>query len=92
MKDLSKRFTDQYNTPVPLSYNETKRGQRYLNCRFANCGVWDAKERVDTIKQAIEDCNELSWVKTISEYVWYDDNRLLDSGWIDFTEEEQQVQ
>jgi hypothetical protein len=30
----------------------------------------------------------LKLVKTISEYVWYDDHRSVDNGWIDFTAEE----
>jgi hypothetical protein len=34
-------------------------------------------------------CNSsLEWVKTISEYVWYDDHRDVDSGWIDFEPDE----
>eukprot|EP01129_Flabellula_baltica_P016741 TRINITY_DN9070_c0_g1_i1.p1 TRINITY_DN9070_c0_g1~~TRINITY_DN9070_c0_g1_i1.p1 ORF type:complete len:262 (-),score=56.37 TRINITY_DN9070_c0_g1_i1:15-800(-) len=90
LKDIAQQFTLRYNTPIPLSFNSNKRGQRYLNARFANCGVWEAKDRVDQIMQAIEDTEELKWVKTISEYVWYDDHRGVDSGWIDFTDEEKQ--
>lgn len=32
----------------------------------------------------------LEWVKTISEYVWYDDHRAVDNGWIDFEPEEKE--
>jgi hypothetical protein len=33
----------------------------------------------------------LKLVKTISEYVWYDDHRAVDHGWIDFTAEERKL-
>lgn len=34
------------------------------------------------------DSFRLKYVKTISEYVWYDDNRGVDNGWLDYSEEE----
>jgi len=88
LKQISFNFTKKYKTPVPLSFNQSNRGQRYLNVRFANCGSEVARQRANEVKEAIEQSNELTWVKTISEYVWYDDFRQLDSGWIDFTDDE----
>jgi len=92
LKEISKQFTKKYKTPVPLSFNQASRGQRYLNVRFSNCGSEVARSRVNEIKEAIQLSEELSWVKTISEYVWYDDNRAVDHGWIDFTSEEQNME
>eukprot|EP01124_Arcella_intermedia_P027113 TRINITY_DN5242_c0_g1_i1.p1 TRINITY_DN5242_c0_g1~~TRINITY_DN5242_c0_g1_i1.p1 ORF type:complete len:275 (+),score=54.68 TRINITY_DN5242_c0_g1_i1:48-827(+) len=89
LKSVAKDFTEEFQTPVPLSYNDTLQfKQRYLNVRFANCGAEYARDNVEKIKKAIEDSPTLKWVKTISEYVWYDDHRAVDSGWIDFTDEE----
>jgi len=90
LKQIAKQYTSEFKTPVPLSYNNTQiHKQRYLNVRFANCGAEHARACADQIKIAIEDSNTLKWVKTIAEYVWYDDNRAVDSGWIDFTDTEQ---
>jgi len=91
LKHIAKEYTQEFQTPVPLSFNDTQENkQRYLNVRFANCGAEYARNRADKLKQAIEQSKTLKWVKTIAEYVWYDDNRAVDSGWIDFTEQEKQ--
>jgi len=89
LKDIANNFSWKFETPVPLSFNCANRGQRYLNVRFNHCGSDVARERVNEIVKAIDETEELKWVKTISEYVWYDDFRGLDNGWIDFTPDEQ---
>jgi len=89
LKQVVKQYTYEFQTPVSLSYNNTQQHkQRYLNVRFANCSADSARSNAEKLKKAIENSHTLKWVKTIAEYVWYDDNRGLDSGWIDFTDEE----
>jgi len=91
LKAIAKEFTELFRTPIPLSYNKSAvRHQRYLNARFENCGAEEARAKVNMIKDGIEKLQSIKLVKTISEYVWYDDNRAVDSGWIDFNEEEKE--
>jgi hypothetical protein len=91
LKEIAKQYTAEFKTPVPLSYNNTQEHkQRYLNLRVANCGAAYARECAEKIKHAVQQSEKLKWVKTISEYVWYDDNRDVDSGWIDFTDQEKE--
>ncbi|CAH6420047.1 Hypothetical protein UVM_LOCUS34 [uncultured virus] len=78
--DMSKRF----DRPVPLSYIETNDRQRYLNVRFSGVGSDEARLRTKAIEEAIEQQPSLRRVKTISEYVWHDTNRVVDANWIDF--------
>eukprot|EP01130_Rhizamoeba_saxonica_P003129 TRINITY_DN1347_c0_g1_i1.p1 TRINITY_DN1347_c0_g1~~TRINITY_DN1347_c0_g1_i1.p1 ORF type:complete len:204 (-),score=36.34 TRINITY_DN1347_c0_g1_i1:28-639(-) len=91
LKDISEEYSQKFMIPVPLSFSYSKRGQRYLNCRFGGCGSELARSRANAIRDRIQQSKTLEWVKTISEYVWYDDNREMDSGWIDFTPQELQV-
>ena len=92
--DISEKYKNIFNAPVPLSYNKTKADvsensyQRYLNVRF-ECGFDDAHKKVNQIKDEINntiinDVEKLNVLKIISEYVWYDTYRQLDAGWIDF--------
>merc|ERR1711916_82304 len=82
---LAADFSTQFGTPVPLSYNRAKAGQRYMNVRFSGCGSDTARARVQEIVDAIsQHTPSLVHEKTISEYVWAADNRAMDSGWIDF--------
>ncbi len=84
LKALSKQFTERFNTPVPLSFNQTNEHQRYLNVRFNSLGSELAKVNVQQVVDAINESKNFKWIKTIAEYVWYDSYRSLDSGWIDF--------
>jgi len=84
LKELSCQFTEKFGTPVPLSFNQTNEHQRYLNVRFSQIGSEEAKAKVQEIVKAIDNSKNFKWIKTIAEYVWYDSNRALDSGWIDF--------
>ena len=84
LKQLSEVFTEKFGTPVPLSFNQTNEQQRYLNVRFQNIGSEQSKANVSKIVQAIEQSKNFKWIKTISEYVWFDSYRQLDGGWIDF--------
>lgn len=83
LEDISKKFTKQFDTPVPLSYNKLNEQQRYLNVRFRKIGSESARSQVDQIVQAINASENFVWVKTIAEYVPYDSFPELDIGWID---------
>jgi len=93
LKLLSEHYTQELKIPVPLSYNAYKGGrQRFLNIRVGQCGRDTALKSVEYIKRDIaehEDFKYLDVGKAHTEYVWYDDNRDLDRGWIDFNEAEQ---
>ena len=84
LKELGKKLSDKYNRPVPLSFVNNCMHQRYLNVRFETLGSESARKIVHEIEQSINNTNNFSWDKTISEYVWFDSYRALDSGWIDF--------
>ena len=84
LSKISKKFTEQFGTPVPLSYNKIRDQQRYLNVRFSGIGSETARARVAAIVEAIKQSEYFKWIKTIAEYVPYDSFRALDKGWIDF--------
>lgn len=84
LNDISEKFTDEFCTPIPISYNKVSELQRYLNARFRNVGSETCKSRVADIINAINKTQNFEWVKTISEYVPYDSYTALDQGWIDF--------
>jgi len=55
LKQIAQQFTQQFQTPVPLSYNDTQENkQRYLNVRFANCSANYARNSAERIKMAIQ--------------------------------------
>lgn len=93
LKELSEYYTQELKIPVPLSYNAYKGGrQRFLNIRVGHCGRDTALKSVEYIKKDIAtrpDFKYLNVGKAHTEYVWYDDNRDLDRGWIDFNQAEQ---
>lgn len=89
LENVSKKFREKFNTPVPLSYNKSKNGseggyQRYLNVRFRNIGAPEALTKVNEISSSIITDTPFRVIKIISEYVWYDTFVDLDKGWIDF--------
>lgn len=84
LKELSKKFSDKFERPVPLSFVNNMFHQRYLNVRFENIGSIEAAKRMKEIEKAIDETDDFEWDKTISEYVWFDSYRALDKGWIDF--------
>jgi len=89
---LSRRYTERWGVPVPLSYNAYKEGrQRFLNLRVGHCGRETALQSIGQIKADIAADPALQYLevgKSHIEYVWWDDNRDMDRGWIDFTEDE----
>jgi hypothetical protein len=97
LKKISAKFTVEFGSPVPLSYNINRHkekddglgSQRFLNVRFRSAGMTEIKDKVDQIKTLIDNSGVLKVVKVISEYVWYDTLPGLDAGWIDFSPEEE---
>lgn len=91
---LSQEYTTRWGIPVPLSYNAHKEGrQRFLNLRVGHCGRDTALQAINLVKADIAADPKLKYLevgKAHIEYVWWDDNRDLDRGWIDFTATEQQ--
>mmetsp|Transcript_51618 Transcript_51618/g.95548 ORF Transcript_51618/g.95548 Transcript_51618/m.95548 type:complete len:311 (+) Transcript_51618:43-975(+) len=89
---LSREYTERWGVPVPLSYNAYKEGrQRFLNLRVGHCGRETALQSINQIKADIDAHPALKYLevgKSHIEYVWWDDNRDMDRGWIDFTQEE----
>lgn len=95
LRTLSEMYTEKYRVPVPLSFNAYKEGkQRFLNLRVGHCGRKTAVESIEKVKADIASNPNLSYLevgKSHIEYVWWDDNRDMDRGWIDFSEEEQRA-
>jgi hypothetical protein len=93
LRELSESYTTKYGVPVPLSFNAHKEGrQRFLNLRVGHVGLNTALQSVDLVKADIAANEALKYLevgKSHIEYVWWDDNRDMDRGWIDFTKEEQ---
>jgi len=94
--DLSKKYTVQFKTPLPISWNNVSNTnnpdnpghQRFINVRFRNMGYNTIKEKLKEIKDEINNNTNFKVAKSIDEYVWYDTFTKLDHGWIDFTPEE----
>jgi len=95
LKKISRQFSQQFGTPIPLSFNCNPDGvtgdgqgyQRFLNVRFRQQGINSIAPRLAKVTEAITKAG-LRVMKTISEYVWYDSFTALDKGWIDFDEVE----
>lgn len=87
LKDISELFTELFQIPVPLSYNNKKQEQgdysKYLNLRFET-GYNHAIYVVNLLKELIDKHTNMKVEKTIEEYVIYDTYRSMDAGWIDF--------
>jgi hypothetical protein len=95
LKTIANQFTEEFKTPIPLSYNcnpnqvgqDGQGNQRFLNVRFRNMGMSEITPQLKKLEDRIAAVG-LRVLKTISEYVWYDSFTELDHGWIDYTPEE----
>ena len=67
LKKISKRFSDLYKIPIPLSFNKYKGYQRYLNLRFRNMGRDNAMMRVEKVVKEIEKNTRYKIIKIIPE-------------------------
>lgn len=82
LRTIAGAMQEQLGRPVPLSYNALKPGQRFLNLRWAG-GLDGAMKFVDELHEAVTATGVLRPTKVISEYICFDDNRAIDSGWLD---------
>ena len=83
IRTLGEALAAQLGTPVPLSYNALKPGQRFLNLRARGCGLDRAMRPVDELRAALADRGALEVVKVIAEYICFDTNRAVDNGWLE---------
>ena len=83
LRALATRFAGELRTPVPLSYNALKPGQRFLNLRARGCGLDRAQQPVDALRAAIGELGALEVKKVIAEYICFDTNRAVDNGWLE---------
>lgn len=94
--EISKKFTKDFQTPVPISWNnlancsnpDNPGFQRFMNVRFREIGFNKCKAQLDEIKAAISKNTNFRITKSIDEYVWFDTFTEMDHGWIDFTPKE----
>ena len=66
---------------------------RVSRSRVGHCGLATALASVEHIKRDLSADPALKYLevgKSHIEYVWWDDNRNMDRGWIDFTADEQE--
>ena len=96
LRAVANTLSRDLNVPIPLSYNREKNEnnrdnggcQRFLNVRFYGLGMQEIKPKLERIYEAIKRDQRYSVLKTISEYVWYDTNKAMDKGWIDYAPDE----
>lgn len=82
LRGLASDLSSRFGTPVPLSYNQFKPGQRFLNLRTYGLGRREADERVAQIERAVGELG-LAVTKVIREYICADTNKALDQGWLE---------
>lgn len=87
--DLGARF----DRPVPISWNanpdkyapgDGEGGQRFVNVRFHDRGSKFFGKMLGELRAEINSKDGMHWLKHIAEWVWYDTNRAMDNGWIEF--------
>ena len=83
LKNLSYKLTEDLNIRVPFSCNNLKDFQRFLNARTYNIGFQNSFEKVKKIKATVES-NGYEIDRIISEFIVYDTNKSLDTGWLEY--------
>lgn len=83
LKALSLKLTQDLNIKVPFSCNNLPDYQRFLNARTYKLGFENSFALVDRIKNAIIE-NGFLIDRIVSEFIAYDTNKALDSGWLEF--------
>jgi hypothetical protein len=83
LKKLSHQLTEDLQIRVPFSCNNLKDFQRFLNARTYHIGFQNSFAKVNQIKAAIES-NGYEIERIISEFIVYDTNKKLDSGWLEY--------
>jgi hypothetical protein len=83
LKQLSAKLTAELGIPVPFSCNNLPHFQRFLNARTYKLGFKNSYALVEKIIAEIEH-NGFSIDRVVSEFIPYDTNKALDSGWLEF--------
>lgn len=83
LKNLSYQLTDDLKIRVPFSCNNLKDYQRFLNARTYHIGFENSFAKIEKVKAAIED-KGYEVERVISEFIVYDTNKKLDTGWLEY--------
>lgn len=86
LKNLSYQLTKDLNIRVPFSCNNLKDYQRFLNARTYHLGFKNSFDKILKIKTAIEKSG-YNIERVISEFIVYDTNKKLDTGWLEYETE-----
>lgn len=82
LRDVVREGHIMFVNGAPLSWNNLKPSQRFINCRFHNRPRVTAFMLADILKTEVE-LRKLHVEKVIREYIVYDDNNALDAGWLE---------
>lgn len=83
LKNLSYQLMEDLQIRVPFSCNNLKDFQRFLNARTYDMGFQNSFEKVKKIKASIES-KGYEIERIISEFIVYDTNKKLDTGWLEY--------
>jgi hypothetical protein len=83
LKNLSYQLTQDLQIRVPFSCNNLKDFQRFLNARTYELGFQNSFDKVKRIKAAVES-KGYEIERIISEFIVYDTNKKLDTGWLEY--------
>lgn len=83
LRGLAAALARRLGTPVPLSYNALRPGQRFLNLRASGVGLDEAGRPVRDLEDMVQKLDGLAVKKVIAEYICADTNRAVDRGWLD---------
>ena len=83
LKALSQQLTQELNIKVPFSCNNLPDFQRFLNARTYRLGFQNSYALINKITEAIKE-NGFTIDRIVSEFIAYDTNKALDSGWLEF--------
>ena len=83
LRAIAQDLSPKLGTPIPLSYNAFKPGQRFLNARTYGLGIEESNAKVAVIEDAINATETLRVSKVIREFICSDDNTALDQGWLE---------
>ena len=83
LRAIAADLSPKLGTPIPLSYNALKPGQRFLNARTYGLGIEESNAKVAVIEDAINATATLRVSKVIREFICSDDNTALDQGWLE---------
>ena len=83
LRDIAAGLSRRLATPVPLSYNALKPGQRFLNFRARGVGLDVVADRLRALEAAVANIDGLVVKKVIAGDICFDSNRAVDDGWLE---------